>query len=121
MSTIDFDALKAMKDLGASIGKDLVAELTQLFIAKTPEVIEQMMNANLRKDFKTVSEKAHYLKSSSGSLGAARMFELCKTLEVAAKTPTYGNYDKHISDIHEEYKKVQEELMKFCGIDGQVH
>lgn len=67
-------------------GTGLVAELFDLFREDTPERL-----ANLRKQMAAgegghVSELAHALKGSAGTMGATRMRELAQEIEKATKS-----------------------------------
>lgn len=113
---LDHSALDAMKTLGQSIGKDLVKELTLIFIEKTPSVLNDMQMAQIKKDKKLISEKAHYLKSSAGSLGAMKLFEMCKHLEKSAKTIETNDFESEIHSIRLEYLAVESELRKYSNL-----
>lgn len=115
-TTLDHSALEAMKTLGQSIGKDLVKELTLIFIEKTPEVLSDLQKAQSNRDKKVISEKAHYLKSSAGSLGALKLFEMCKHLEKSAKTVEVNDFENEIQSILAEYRAVESELRKYSNL-----
>lgn len=74
-------------ELRESVGGDdtFVAELASAYLAEGQEQIEAMVDAMGRGDVAAVVRPAHSLKSSSASLGAARVAELCRQIEYAAR------------------------------------
>lgn len=59
-------------------------ELVAIFLGDAPKHIEAMRDAIANRDAAGVAEAAHALKSGSGNVGAARVYELCDSIEAIA-------------------------------------
>ena len=55
--------------------------LAKIFIDQSDSYMKKFEQAIENEDFKTAGEAMHLLKSSSGSLGATRLFKICDHIE----------------------------------------
>jgi HPt (histidine-containing phosphotransfer) domain-containing protein len=85
---LNLDALSALDELSSPETGDLVAELLNVFLASTPVILQKIDDALAGGDFISVSEEAHGLKSSSKTLGAAAVGDVCQKIETEAKSPS---------------------------------
>ncbi len=83
---------QAMHDLRQSVGGDdaFVADLAATYIAEGAQEIAQIETAAAAGDLELMIRPAHSLKSASASLGAARMAEISRQLEYAAREGRAG-------------------------------
>jgi hypothetical protein len=66
---------------------NLLRNLINEYLTMLPSAIEKLTAAGKSKDIKTLSDVAHGLKSSSGSLGMNRVADICQLLEDAKEVP----------------------------------
>ncbi len=64
-----------------------------------------------REDMPSLEMAAHTLKSSSANMGATRLSELCRSLEVSAQTASVSEMQKLIFDMQMEYLIVSAALL----------
>lgn len=79
--------------------ENFIREMLGIFIKNTPESIVRIKASIDQKDFSSLSDHAHKLKSSIQILGDDDLFELIKKIENTAKSE--GNKDDLIIWIDE--------------------
>lgn len=85
MNVIDLNTIEALRELQEEGESDLLAELIDLFLQDAPLRIAGMRAAIESNDWVALSERAHSLKGSCGSLGAVHMAGLCAQLEAMGR------------------------------------
>jgi HPt (histidine-containing phosphotransfer) domain-containing protein len=88
---------QVLDDLRASVAGDdaFVAELTATYVTEGADHMSQIEAAAQAGDVEAIVRPAHSLKSSSASLGAARMSQISRDIELAGRE---GRADR-ISDL----------------------
>ena len=81
MNVIDAETIDALRSLQEEGDDDLLVELIDLFLQDAPDRIVAIRAAVATGDWARLAERAHSLKGSCGSLGAAQMAALCARLE----------------------------------------
>ena len=59
-----------------------------------------------------MGQTAHKLKGSSMNLGASTLAELCKKIEIKARTNELSDIDRLIESLQPVYEKTESELKK---------
>lgn len=85
MNVIDSETIDALRGLQDEGEDDLLVELIDLFLQDAPERIAAIRAAVEAADWVRLTERAHSLKGSSGSLGAVQMAALCARLEAMGR------------------------------------
>lgn len=90
-------------------------KVVTLFCTHTPGVLETLRTAAAQRDFHTLRDSAHSLKSSSANVGATNLSALCRELELKARSNELDNTPFHVAEIEAEYERarcaLQEELV----------
>jgi HPt (histidine-containing phosphotransfer) domain-containing protein len=81
MNAIDLEMIDALRHLQEEGGHDLLVELIDLFLQDAPARMAAIRAAVEGRDWAGLTERAHSLKGSCGSLGAKEMAALCARLE----------------------------------------
>ena len=102
-SILDPAALDGLRELG---GDDFVGDLVQTFLADAPALIAALRG----QDADEVRRAAHTLKSNGATFGATRFSELCRELELQAKTGDLAGAADLATRIEAEYALVAKEL-----------
>jgi CheY-like chemotaxis protein/HPt (histidine-containing phosphotransfer) domain-containing protein len=92
----------------------IMVELIDCYLAETPKLLEQMRKAIAQQDFKDLQRIAHGLKSSSASLGAIHLSQLCQELELMSSPLAPGNVVPIFTHLELEYRKVEIALHHEC-------
>ena len=74
-----------VEQLEVALGRSSVVELVQLFLETTVERLQALDQAITTGDVIAIRSEAHDLKSTSGNLGARRLWAQARALEVAAR------------------------------------
>jgi signal transduction histidine kinase/DNA-binding response OmpR family regulator/HPt (histidine-containing phosphotransfer) domain-containing protein len=83
---IDLDALNSFRGLQRDGAPDMVHRILGLYLQSSPELIKQIRSAVAGGDAPGLHRAAHSLKSSSAMVGAKRLSELCRELEMLGKS-----------------------------------
>ncbi len=73
-------------------------------------MVSKLRTAAIENDFEIVHNSAHSLKSSSANVGAMRLSEVCKELEMDCKDKKYNNAPDLISAVETEFVRVKDTL-----------
>jgi two-component system, sensor histidine kinase and response regulator len=82
-ATFDPQIVAALRSLSADGEQDAFVSLTTLFVASGAGLLETLREALGRGDTESVGHAAHTLKGSAANLGATRLSDACRQLEVA--------------------------------------
>jgi HPt (histidine-containing phosphotransfer) domain-containing protein len=76
--------IQEIKDLGKSVGKDILKEIIELYKSETPSSIDEMRSHLANKDMEKIARAAHKLKASCANLGFDEMTHICNEIESKA-------------------------------------
>ncbi len=82
------------------------------YLQKSPSDIQQLNQGLAHSDAQALRKAAHSFKSSSYNLGAYKLAELCKTLEMMARENNLEQAVSLCSDINAEYRRARKALLK---------
>ena len=86
------------------------AELINCYLTETPKLIEKIKAAVTNQDAQALWENAHNLKSTSASVGAILLAQLCKQLETQGrKNNVQGTLEIYLQ-LHKEFEHVKTAL-----------
>ncbi|MEA5624388.1 PAS domain S-box protein [Nostoc sp. UHCC 0251] len=88
------------------------AELIECYLTETPRLVQDMSTAITTHDTQTIWKIAHQLKSSSASVGAIALAQLCKVLEAQGRSSKLENNLELLSQLYQEYEQVKTALQK---------
>jgi HPt (histidine-containing phosphotransfer) domain-containing protein len=78
---LDLGVIDALRALDEGAGPGLFEELVDLFVNDAVAHVRALESALATGDARLLERSAHTLKSSSASLGAMQLSELCRALE----------------------------------------
>jgi PAS domain S-box-containing protein len=94
---------------------ELLNELYQMYIADLPELIHRIKDAADQSDFEKLSNTAHRLKSTSGTIGAVQSQHLSHQIEIASRNHNIKKINQLlpelIDEIHQLEKLIENQLM----------
>ncbi|MBD2343501.1 PAS domain S-box protein [Anabaena subtropica] len=110
-ATIDTKILQALRDM---LGGDKLAfaELINCYLTESPKLIQEINVAIARENTQDIWKTAHKFKSSSGSVGAVFLAQLCKLLEAKGRSQNLDGCVELGSQLRQEYELVQTALQK---------
>ncbi|MBN3879972.1 MULTISPECIES: PAS domain-containing hybrid sensor histidine kinase/response regulator [unclassified Nostoc] len=103
---------KVLQSLQLMLRGDRVAfaELIECYLTETARLVQHISTAIATQDIQTIWQTAHKLKSSSGSIGAIALAQLCKVLEAQARNSNLENNLELLSLLYQEYEQVKTAL-----------
>ena len=87
-----------LDELRASVGGDeaFIQELVETYVTEGAANLEEMVAAAAALDPAAIVRPAHTLKSSSASLGAMRLSEICRAIEEAGRAAKAGSLSEDV-------------------------
>jgi signal transduction histidine kinase/DNA-binding response OmpR family regulator/HPt (histidine-containing phosphotransfer) domain-containing protein len=114
-SPLDIRYIDNIRRLDPEGRKQVLKTVIGYYLDDAPRVIAAIRQAADTGDMEELFKKAHYLKSSSANLGAARLAELCKTVEFSGRNNGALDDTGLISRIEAEYAAVSLALTALIG------
>jgi len=96
----DWATFKSMVDSATLV------ELLDAYLDDSPQLIEQMRAGLVAGDIDLVRRAAHSLKSNSASLGANRLANVTRELEMIAKSGTLDGAAPKLAAVEAEYAQL---------------
>ncbi|MEH1866158.1 MAG: PAS domain S-box protein [Nostoc sp.] len=108
---IDAKILQSLRDIVK--GDHVVfTELIKCYLTETPRLVQDISTAIATRDAQTIWKAAHQLKSSSASIGAIALAQLCKVLEAQGRSSELENTVELLPQLYQEYEQVKTALEK---------
>jgi len=107
---IDRTVLASLRELQDVGDPDIIAEVGGLFVEHSPERINAILQAVEDKDARGLQVAAHSLKSSSAYVGAMRLSEMSKELEMMGRANVMEGAKEKAERLKAEYVRVRREL-----------
>ena len=109
-NALDRSVLASLRELQDDGDPDIVAEVGGLFLGHSPQKIAAILKAVENGDAKGLQTAAHSLKSSSAYVGAMRLSELSRELEMMGRSQVMDGAEEKAERLNREYKQVMMEL-----------
>lgn len=111
-NVLDISAIKNL--LAVKEDNKLITKLVDLYLNRAPQLIEEMRKAIQENNIKACGDAAHNLKSTSGTIGAKRVFELSfEVMERARKGEKISPF--MINEIEQEFLKAKSLLINLIN------
>ena len=107
---LDRSVLASLRELQDDGDPDIIAEVGGLFLEHSPQKIAAILKAVENGDAKGLQTAAHSLKSSSAYVGAMRLSELSRELEMMGRSQVMDGAEEKAEKLNREYKQVMMEL-----------
>jgi PAS domain S-box-containing protein len=104
---LDPDALRRLRELDPKGENHLLERVARAFETSLARLLPQLSEAQQQQDLTTVAHVAHTLKSSSASIGALKLSQMCADIESIIRRQTGEDLSSRIQDIPLEAERVQ--------------
>jgi len=104
---IDAGVFAGLRQLGDAAPPGFVRDLFAVFVSSTGAKIPLMREAAARQDLATLALLAHGLKSSAANLGALRLADLFRDLEMQARTNSLADFETQFVRLQAEFAQVE--------------
>ncbi len=110
-ASLDMEVIEQLKDM------DIVT-LVQLYLKQSPEILQKIYKAVEEGDHDRVRKAAHTLKSSSATIGAMRLSQMCKRLEDANRE-RFSMADLSLEELQTEFLTACHSLLEVIENDDE--
>ena len=110
--SIDVSVLDSLSMLPQAGDQDLVNQIVHTYINSSLDLMTRLGEAIDRRDAECIRAAAHSLKSSSANVGAARLAELCASIEMSTRSSDRASAATLQRQIQEEYPRVIDALKR---------
>ncbi|MBW4576092.1 MAG: response regulator [Aphanothece sp. CMT-3BRIN-NPC111] len=112
VAAIDAKVLQELRDLGGEDDSNFLAEVIGSYLEDAPKLLEDISEAILQGDPISLERAAHTLKSTSASVGATALSQLCFELEAMSRIGVIKGITTSMSNIEAEYEKAKAALLR---------
>jgi len=106
LAELDERTLDRIRDLHKRGGPNLLGKMAELYQSSSRRLIDDARQSLAARDAAAVAQAAHALKSSSASVGATRLADLCNALETAGKAANIDESASLLEQITVEHARV---------------
>ncbi|MGH8594381.1 MAG: response regulator [Gammaproteobacteria bacterium] len=103
---LDRGALQRIEALQREGTPDIVVKVLDMYLENSPKLVNDIEQAVQRHDAAALHLAAHTLKSSSATLGATALAELCKELEALGRKGGQQQAGGQVAALRREYEAV---------------
>lgn len=110
MQVLDPEALKALQAMFGENAASIVNEMIDCYLEDAPQYLSAIAQAIIDKDATKLHYASHTLKSSSATLGAMKLSNLCKELETHSRNGHTGDGLSQLAQLQAQYEQVKAAL-----------
>ncbi|MEQ8539080.1 MAG: PAS domain S-box protein [Coleofasciculus sp. D1-CHI-01] len=103
---LDRQVLQDLREIAGDDYEGLIAEVIDSYLEDSPPRVQAIRNAIAHDDANALHQSAHALKSSSLTIGATGLAQLCAELEALGETGNLEHASTLISRFDAEYERV---------------
>jgi PAS domain S-box-containing protein len=112
---IDAGAIRALQNMVGEDDPELLKLVIDSYLADLPRLLQDIRTAVELSDAPALEFSAHTLKSSSATLGAVPLADLCKLLETRGRTGSLKEAAMMVEPLEAECERVREALQSLCS------
>ena len=116
-SVLDAEALQRLSELDPTGANRLLERVFQAFEASALRLLPQMHEAFSVSNHPGVRHVVHTLKSSSASIGAIKLSQLCAEIETMIRLETYDDLTDRVGRMDRETNAVLQALKQIRGVE----
>jgi signal transduction histidine kinase/DNA-binding response OmpR family regulator len=110
-TALDHMILENIRALQKEGEPSLIDKIIVIYLQTTPNLLQELRQALDASDADRMRKAAHSLKSSSANVGAMKLSELCKEVEILGKCGSTKGAGMFMANIEREFQQVEKSLM----------
>lgn len=107
---LEMSVLNRLKEMTAGSDVNFFPEVIRMFIQQGEDIVRRIQLACQEKDMNLISQQAHKLKGSALNLGANRLAETCRLLELRGKAQQSGDCESLAVQLQQNFLLTKEQL-----------
>ncbi len=107
---VDWTVTDELAGVFGEDGPEIVRDIIDTYLRETPKLLEGLLQHAQAGDVAGVGDIAHAMKSSSASVGAVRLSEICAGLERSARAESLEDADELLASIKETSEATMNKL-----------
>lgn len=117
-SVLNKKALDDIRALQDRSGSDLLSKIINMYLDKVPELIAEITQSAEQENLEQLWTSAHSLKSSSASVGATRVYEVCVQLEGKGRAGESSGIQQLVASLQHEASIANRELETYLASES---
>ncbi|HEY9613156.1 GAF domain-containing hybrid sensor histidine kinase/response regulator, partial [Allocoleopsis sp.] len=109
-AAVDTEVLQALLSHMGANASVFMGQLIDIYLKETPLLLQTLATSVTQEDVAAIRQAAHTLKSSSASLGAITLSELCQELEAIAGSGAITQAQELFTRLESEFERVKTAL-----------
>jgi len=110
-TALDQKILENIRGLQKDGEPSLMDKIITIYLQTTPKLLQDLREAVAASDAQAMRKAAHSLKSSSANVGAMKLSDIFKDVEVIGRTGSIQGAAALLKEIESEYQQVEKSLM----------
>ena len=102
-SVLDQKIIKSLRQIAGDSLSQIIAD----YLEDAAQLLQSIREAVAAEDAQALRQSAHCLRSSSANLGATRLSNCCKDLEMMGRSGTTTDAPESMAQVEAEYEKVK--------------
>lgn len=115
LPVLDSAVVSGLRQLTPPGEPDVLAEVLNLFLVEVPPRMDRLRNAWAAGNIEQVHRAAHSLKGSAGTIGARRLYEVCRQLDTRGKSADLAGMATLVDALGAEFDKVEAEIRRLLS------
>lgn len=115
---IETEKIDVLVQLGKDLNEDVLGQMLALHFETTAEIIQEVHESLLKKDFSQVARLAHKFKSNSGQVGLQRLHRMSDELEKLCQQQNQNliGIENLIKEINQEIDATNKLLNQYAKV-----
>jgi HPt (histidine-containing phosphotransfer) domain-containing protein len=109
-TVLDAGAIARLRELDPDNRNRLLEKVLRAFVGSAERLLAQLRAPGAAHDLKVVRHVAHTLKSSSASIGAMRLSQMCGAVELLVRNDVTADLDSQVDALEAEVRAVLQAL-----------
>jgi signal transduction histidine kinase/CheY-like chemotaxis protein len=114
VSSINPQAIEAMRALDRNRGSDLVKKVVSLFISSSGDSLQKITRAIDAEDGQQLAQLTHALKSSAANVGAQALSRIYGELEILGRTGRIAEARQRLPELTVEHERAVTVMRQIC-------
>ena len=89
-----------------------LTQVMNLFLSQAPQSILEIIESYRSENYAAMWQSAHKLKGTCINMGAKRLGEICRQIEIKGKNMQLTNLKEYVSELEHVYKLTVEALQE---------